>query len=580
MAAPTSIIVEVDRAEYSRFEEERNTILVTLDIVGTGLTGEQISVSLMKARRARDEIVTTQTITLSVSTAHMVQVEFYLPEIIDEKTVPKVRRGKYFVRATSVTNSVTTANSLDFRVSLISVARLKADYLHGTDQFSSDQLLVLEQPELITGVTVESVSLGHSKGSYPLSYNYALASAPQVLGVTSEGFTLVDGQTLALSVNGAAVQTATFNTADFSNISAATAAEIAAVINDDIDGVVATDSSGSVLIQGDLIEGTNAIFVDPVGTATTELGLLNQFDQITPARTLSWCGGPSVSLSTSKKTYVLRKGASADYIKVRVSSIASLPQESHAEDLIIDRKPLDDERISQILESAISWVEDVALSVYVEPTRITTVPDPTTIAYPSGQSTPTLTGADWDCVVDAVTYTKPSAGHWLGFKCPYQPLICFEDLYGQLSNTRVVDIQLEWVEAHEKTAWVELVPFNQQTAFSFIGLLWVESIRGPMPLPNFWNFTALVGFRKTPEVLLELIAKKAAMDILTIAGQAFRGGFSSQSISRDGVSESVSYTASATFGVYSASIEDYRKWIKENLKEMKGAFRGPNMVVM
>jgi len=81
-------------------------------------------------------------------------------------------------------------------------------------------------------------------------------------------------------------------------------------------------------------------------------------------------------------------------------------------------------------------------------------------------------------------------------------------------------------------------------------------------------------------VLLELIAKKAAMDILTIAGQAFRGGFSSSSISRDGVSESVSYTASATFGIYSATIEDYRKWIEANLVEFRGAFRGPNMIVV
>ena len=124
------------------------------------------------------------------------------------------------------------------------------------------------------------------------------------------------------------------------------------------------------------------------------------------------------------------------------------------------------------------------------------------------------------------------------------------------------------------------MPFNQEVAFNFIGLVWVESLRGPVPLPNFWNFSALVGHRKTPKVLIELVAKKAAIDVLTIAGQAFRGGFSSQSVSRDGVSESVSYTASATFGIYSATIEDYRKWIEANIKELRGAFRGVNMVVL
>jgi hypothetical protein len=576
MSAPTSIGVAVDRDEYSRFERERDTVLVTLDVQGTNLFGEQIQVELRKARRARDEIVKTQLITLASNVSHLVQVEFSLPDIVNEKAIPLVRRGEYFVNAFSVTDPGVEAESGDFLVSLISVDRLKADYLHGTDQFSSDQLTVVEQPQIITGVTVEEVSLGHPKAVFPLSFNYSVTHIPTVLGVTSETFALVDGQTLVLIIDGGSPQTATFNTADFVDIANATAAEVAQVINTDIPGVNASDVGGSVQIEG----GIQSLFVDPAGTATTTLGLLNQSDVATVTRLLSWCNGPVVKVEAGRRLYTLRRGSGSDYIRVRVASLALLPLESRAEELLIERKPLDEERIRAIVNQAISWVEDSALAVYLEPTRVVTEVDPDTLAYPAGTDTPELVGADWDEVVDAIHYQVPASGHWINFKSPYYPLLCFEELYGKVSNTRVLDVALEWVEAHEMTGWVELVPFNQEVAFNFIGLVWVESLRGPVPLPNFWNFSAFVGYRKTPPILIELAAKKAAMDVLSIAGQAFRGGFASQSISRDGVSESVSYTASATFGIYSATIEDYRKWIDANLKELRGAFRGVNLCVV
>ena len=78
--------------------------------------------------------------------------------------------------------------------------------------------------------------------------------------------------------------------------------------------------------------------------------------------------------------------------------------------------------------------------------------------------------------------------------------------------------------------------------------------------------------KESAEKTVELITKAAAIPILTVAGQAFRGGFSSQSISRDGVSESVSYTSSAIYGIYSATIEEYKTWIKENLVGIRSRY--------
>lgn len=80
---------------------------------------------------------------------------------------------------------------------------------------------------------------------------------------------LVDGQTLILSVNGAADDTATFNTADFAAILTPTVAELKAVIEADISGVLVTD-----LGSGDFTITTTAVGDDVTlqrtgGTVTT-----------------------------------------------------------------------------------------------------------------------------------------------------------------------------------------------------------------------------------------------------------------------------------------------------------------------
>ncbi len=477
MAAPTTLTVSVDDEEYSRHESGRELITYTVTVTGSSLTNEEVTIELMKARRNRDVAVAFSTLTLTSAGADTYSGTFDLTQIVDISGVPKVRRGEYFVRATSVTDDGVYGETEDFLISLVSVDRLRADYFYGVDLKATEMLSVLEQPSVVTGVIVTEVSHGHSKGWIPLSYN------------------IVD--------------------------------------------------NGSTVV-----------------------------------RTLSWCGGPQVTITAGTRNYILRRGTTQDWIRVKVGSIASLPATTVSEDLLVGAKTLDDTRLRGIIDSAVSWLEDVALFVYLEPTIVVTKPDLSAVTIPSGTDIPQFIQVDWDEIVDAVSYRTPSAGHWINFKMPYKPLIRFNELYGEVATNRVLDVALEWVEAHERGGFVELVPFNQTNVFNFIGLAFAESTHGYMALPNFWNFEAVVGFRDTPAVLLELVAKKAAIDILTIAGMARRPGVGSMSVSRDGISESVSYIASAQAGIYNASIKQYQDFIDENLKLFKGAYSGSRMVVL
>lgn len=287
-------------------------------------------------------------------------------------------------------------------------------------------------------------------------------------------------------------------------------------------------------------------------------------------RQLSWGAGPLVSI-TAPGRYLLKYDCNgSDYIVVQIRSLSALPTVGTTDDLFMAHAKITEAMMRRWIEQACDWLEnDKIAGVFLEPTRIVT--DPVLL----GGEQP-----DWDLLVPPITFFPVMPARWIDIFFPYMGLLRLDKLWGQIANVQVIDVVLEWAEITERNGMVQLVPFNASVAFQFIGLVWVESLRGRIELPNFWHYNAVAGLREVDPILIEIIGKKAAMDALTQAGHAYRGGFSSQSISRDGVSESVSYTASAIYGIYAATIEDYNKFLNREIKQIKGRYRGLNVVVL
>jgi hypothetical protein len=306
----------------------------------------------------------------------------------------------------------------------------------------------------------------------------------------------------------------------------------------------------------------------PVGFGVLSLNTTSGGDP-----SLSWSGGPSVSITAPGK-YILRANCGSNYIVVLIRVLSALPAVGPLKDeLFVTKSTITDAMLRQWLDKACDWLENDRLAgVYLEPTRVVT-----DIMPPPGGTGGVL--QDWDVIVSPITFYPSVPCRWIDIIFPFSSLLYVDKLWGQLANTQIVDVAMQWLEVAEKSGFSQLVPYNATLAFQFIGLVWVESLRGRIELPNFWHYTAVAGLRQTDPVLLDIIGKKAAIDALTVAGQAFRGGFSSQSISRDGVSESVSYTASAIYGLYSATIEQFDKFINREIKQLKGRYRGVNMMV-
>lgn len=476
MAAPTNIAVSVDLEEYSRFEIVEGRATITVSIVATSsgsMAGEQLQIDLIKARRSRNVSIYTNTLTISGSANPItLSTSIYLPNIVDQRTqtyfrdprtISLIRRGLFFVRVRSVTNTSISGVSSDFQINPITAQQLRKSYLFGLPMEAFFTRTVKFPPKNITGIEIDEVSNSHPVGFAVLSLN--------------------------------------------------------------------TTSTGD--------------------------------------RSLSWSGGPSVSIPTAGK-YILRANCGSEYIVVLVRSLAAMPSIGPVKDeLLVTKSTITDAMLRKWLNQACDWLEnDKIAGVYLEPTRLVT-----DVYLPGNVE------QDWDVIVSPITFYPVMPARWIDIQFPFMSVLYVDKLWGQLANVQIVDVAMQWLEIAEKSGFGQLVPFNATIAFQFIGLVWVESLRGRIELPNFWHYSAVAGLREVDPVLLEVIAKKAAIDALTVAGQAFRGPFASQSISRDGVSESVSYTSSAIYGLFSATIEEFSKFINREIKQLKGRYRGVNMLV-
>jgi hypothetical protein len=91
----------------------------------------------------------------------------------------------------------------------------------------------------------------------------------------------------------------------------------------------------------------------------------------------------------------------------------------------------------------------------------------------------------------------------------------------------------------------------------------------------FYAIDYVAGFESADDVpmdLREIVGKQAAVSLLNIIGRGLMSGFSSSSLSMDGVSESFSSTQSATSAYYGADIKEYKDDIENFIEANRMKF--------
>lgn len=164
---------------------------------------------------------------------------------------------------------------------------------------------------------------------------------------------------------------------------------------------------------------------------------------------------------------------------------------------------------------------------------------------------------------------------------PIMKILQFLVIYPDTGQS--VSFPLQWIQtdAEGLTGCIQIVP-GVGSASSFIigqgSTLLPLLFNTQEYLPDLFKVSYHAGFPngKTPDNIIQLIGKKAAVDIMTqISNLLLVNGLTHQSISIDGVSQS---TSKIPF-IFEKQIQLYRNQIKDEVSSLRSFYCSPRMVV-
>lgn len=159
----------------------------------------------------------------------------------------------------------------------------------------------------------------------------------------------------------------------------------------------------------------------------------------------------------------------------------------------------------------------------------------------------------------------------------HYPILSVERAVWQnLVTGEIMDmIDQNWIRINKKMGQLNFYPKDGFTygPYSIYGPIWTNAVGGRYPQGFEIDYTTgYVTSDFVPEGLRSTVAKYAAIKTLAVVGDGLLAGFSSQSVSLDGLSESFSSTQSATSAYFGARIKQYSDEITEWLKRNRYKF--------
>ncbi len=203
-----------------------------------------------------------------------------------------------------------------------------------------------------------------------------------------------------------------------------------------------------------------------------------------------------------------------------------------------------------------------------------TLPKTRIICQPGSE---VVRGRDYDEAEDPYSYRHDRWTRTGRIVLRKRPILSVErfQLYG-IADQKVLDL-MTWARIDHRKGVLNFFPkagsdgqFRIAPASLTMGMSWMNG-----DYPHGYKIDYTAGFEHAgliPSDLREVIGKVAACKLLNIIGDGLLAGFSSSSLSMDGVSESFSSTQSATSAMFAARIEVYLKDIKNWLLENRTKF--------
>jgi hypothetical protein len=166
------------------------------------------------------------------------------------------------------------------------------------------------------------------------------------------------------------------------------------------------------------------------------------------------------------------------------------------------------------------------------------------------------------------------------------PVVEVESLKASYAGQDIMTFPTDWVKVYKKSGQLQLVPTTGSLSQILLGQgsgVLLPLITGRLSsMPHLFEVTYTAGFAEgdLPDDIGDMICMKACIGILNILGDILLGaGIASQSVSIDGLSQSINTTQSAENSAYSARIRQYERQIKADLPTLKNFYKGLRLTV-
>jgi len=174
---------------------------------------------------------------------------------------------------------------------------------------------------------------------------------------------------------------------------------------------------------------------------------------------------------------------------------------------------------------------------------------------------------------------------WMFVKVNHFPILSVEEikLMTPAGETALV-VNPSWIRVQKEAGEINILP-NGAQGLSWIGSvgMYYTGLRTARFLPDFFrvSYTAGLESGKVPDVIKHCVGMIAAYGPLNIAGDLIGGaGIASQSVSIDGLSQSINTTSSPTCAGYAARIIQYNKEVKDMIPTLRRYYKGTGLIVV
>ena len=189
-----------------------------------------------------------------------------------------------------------------------------------------------------------------------------------------------------------------------------------------------------------------------------------------------------------------------------------------------------------------------------------------------------------DIVDEIHDYYSNDVNNWTFFQLHKRPIIQVTRLTLNYGDRQMFEIPTDWVRAPGNSGQIQLFPTSGSAGGLMLtaGTNFVPLLQGMYAYaPSMWKVSYRAGLEEVPEDMVEYIMKRASVGILQVWGDLIIGaGIANQTISIDGLSQSIGTTQSPEFSGAGARIKNYMDDMKELERRLKDTYLGINLGVL